>query len=114
MDQEDHDTQWDALADQSDHYREDQYPFVTVVIPTFQSSQWIGPTLESVLNQDYPRFEVIVIDASSSDRTLEVVKGFREERVKIYSVTGFNRYEMLNKGISLGKGEYINFIFPGD
>jgi len=90
------------------------YPKVSIIIPTYNCSQLISLTLESLLLQDYPNFELIVVDAGSEDRTLEVVNSFKDERISIYSVSVYQIYEMLNKGISQSDGQYINFLFPGD
>ena len=105
---------WDKFPGNSLKYPVTQLPKVTIVIPTYNCVQFIPLTLESVLQQDYPDFEVIIIDANSTDRTLEVVKSYYDPRVRIYSVTNNQRYEMLNKGISLATGTYINFLFPSD
>lgn len=102
------------IAFQEKDYRYYNFPKVSIIIPTYNCSQSIALTLESVLSQEYSDFEVIVIDANSRDRTMQVIKSFYDKRVRIYSVTTFNRYEMLNKGISLAKGAYVNFLFPGD
>lgn len=90
------------------------YPKVSVIVPTRNCSQLISFTLESILSQRYPNFEVILIDAGSEDRTLEIVKSFKDSRIFIYSVSTYQRYEMLNKGISQSEGLYLNFLFPGD
>lgn len=91
-----------------------EFPKVSIIIPTFNCSQSISLTLDSVLIQEYPDFEILVIDANSTDRTLEIIKSYRSEKIRIYSVTSSKRYEILNKGISQALGEYINFLFPGD
>lgn len=106
--------EWDRLEVLTPERLDGTYPGVTIVVPTFNNAQKIGITLESLLNQDYPTYEIIVVDSGSTDRTLEMVRGFREERIRLYTVALFDRYEMLNKGISLAKGTYLNFIFPGD
>lgn len=95
-------------------YQDYELPLVSVVIPTFNCAQLIFETLESVLAQNYPALEVVIIDAGSEDRTLEVIKGFQSEKVSLYCVSTFQRYEMLNKGISQSNGTYVNFLFPGD
>lgn len=95
-------------------YPESDYPKVSIIIPTYNCSQIIGNTLDSLLSQVYPSFEIIIIDAGSKDRTIEVVKHYRNKMIRIFAVTTYNRYEMLNKGISLAQGNYINIIFPGD
>jgi glycosyltransferase involved in cell wall biosynthesis len=94
--------------------REYDLPLVSVIIPTQNAAPLIALTLETILNQDYPQLEIIIIDASSQDRTLETIKGFRDDRIRIFSVSRYFRYEMLNKGISHAHGEYLNFLFPGD
>lgn len=89
-------------------------PFVTIVIPTCNSAKSIGMTLESLIVQNYPHFEIIVVDASSKDRTFDIVKSYHSKRISLCTVSEYNQSEMLNKGISMAKGKYINFIFPGD
>lgn len=105
---------WNAFQKPKEPYRENEYPKVSIVIPTYNSAQSIGITLDSLLMQDYPSYEILIIDAGSMDLTLEVVKSARSERVGCYAVTTYNRYEMLNRGITLARGVYINFLFPGD
>lgn len=91
-----------------------EFPKVSIVIPTYNSAEIIDLTVSSVLAQEYPDFELIIVDQGSTDRTLEVVQHHKDERVQIYSITSEIRYEILNKGISLAKGIYVNFLFPGD
>lgn len=102
------------LLQSEEKYNDYEYPRVTVVMPTYNSSQAISTTLKSVLEQDYPDFEVLVVDAGSTDHTLKIVKGLQNERIRLFTVSEYQRYEMLNKGISHSTGEYLNFLFPGD
>jgi len=95
-------------------YNDYEFPKVSIVIPTFNCVHTIALTLDSILSQVYTSFEILVVDAGSTDRTLEVIKNYREDRIQIFSVAAFQRYEMLNKGISQASGEYVNFLFPGD
>lgn len=105
---------WDKLLGEEEKLSDELSPKVSIIIPTFNNAQRIGLTIESLLKQRYPDFEILVIDAGSMDRTLEIVKSFHDERISLCSVTGYNRYEMVNKGISLANGLYINILFPGD
>ena len=105
---------WESLLESQKRYNDYEFPGVSVVIPTYNSTEKISQTLESVLNQNYPDFEVVIVDGGSTDRTLEVIKNFRDDRLRLFSVAGYQRYEMLNKGISQAKGEYVNHLFPGD
>lgn len=106
------DALFEKLTEQKFHDYE--FPKISIIIPTFNCSQSISLTLDSVLMQEYPDFEILIIDANSTDRTLEVIKGYRNEKIRLYSITSSQRYEILNKGISHARGEYINILFPGD
>lgn len=89
-------------------------PKVSIIIPTFNCAQTIALTLESLLEQDYPNFEILVIDGGSKDRTLELVKTFVNEKIHLYTTKDHQRYALLNQGISFATGQYINCLFPGD
>lgn len=91
-----------------------ELPKVSIIIPSLNCASSITLTLESILIQDYPDFEIIIVDGGSQDRTLEVINSFRKDQIQIFSVSDYQRYEMLNKGISQASGLYINFLFPGD
>lgn len=114
MQEESNSVDWDKLQSLSPVLESEVAPRITVVIPTYNDARKIGITLENMLAQNYPDFEILVIDAASSDRTIEIVKSFRNDKVRLSSVSSYNRYEMLNKGVFLARGLYINFMFPGD
>ncbi len=105
---------WEALLTSQERYPHELFPKVSIIIPTHNSAAWIPETIESLLDQDYEDFEIIIVDAQSSDRTLEVVKSFRSDKIRICSVSHYQPYEMANRGITLAEGEYINFLLPGD
>jgi glycosyltransferase involved in cell wall biosynthesis len=88
-------------------------PKVSIILPTYNDAQRLSTTLTSLLSQRYPDFEVIIVDAGSCDRTLEVVDSFRSERIRIFSAAVFDRDKMWNQGASLARGEYLAFLYPG-
>lgn len=106
--------QWKPRSNLIDKYHDYEYPKVSIIIPTLNCSQLISLTLESLLTQDYPDFEILIIDAGSYDRTLEVINSYHSHRIQLFSISQYQRYEMLNKGISHASGMYLNFLFPGD
>lgn len=89
---------------------------VSVIIPVYNTSEFIADCLESVINQEYQNFEVIVINDGSTDNSEEIIKKYVEndERFRFYSQTncglGFTR----NKGISLSRGDYLFFLDADD
>lgn len=86
----------------------------TVIIPSYNSAQRLDETLQSLIRQNYSNLEVIIVDASSSDRTADVVQAAHELRPRLYSVPSFSRYEMYNRAISLATGDYFSILLPGD
>ncbi len=91
----------------------DSLPFVTILVPTFNCSQSLPLTLDSILIQNYPHYEILVIDAGSTDRTLELLQSYGPPIV-LTSTPAYEIYRMINQGIALSKGKYLNILFPGD
>ncbi len=85
-------------------------PTVSVVIPTYNRAHLLGRAIQSVLNQTYHDFEIIVVDDGSTDNTEEVVKSFNDPRIH-YTRHDQNRggSAARNTGIKMARGEYIAF-----
>lgn len=88
------------------------FPMVSIIVPTWNCSQLISLTFESILDQNYPYVEIIAIDAGSTDRSLELLQSYGN--IKLGAVEKYDVYKMINKGINMAHGEYINVLFPGD
>jgi len=89
-------------------------PFFSVIIPTYNREKFIGKAIQSVLNQTFADFEIIVVDDGSADNTADVVYGFHDERViYIYQINA-ERSVARNNGISAAKGRYICFLDSDD
>lgn len=94
---------------------ENSLSLVSVVIPTYNSARYIGETLESVLNQDYPCLEVVVVDDGSTDNTKDVVKTFDPQRVTyLYQANSGGPSGPRNRGIQQARGRYIALIDSDD
>ncbi|MCK5580787.1 MAG: glycosyltransferase [Candidatus Omnitrophica bacterium] len=90
---------------------------VSIVIPAYNCGEFIAETLESVLNQTYPRFEIIVVDDGSTDSTEGIVRGYVEkhpEKVVYYRQENGGAAKTRNVGLSHAKGEYIAFLDGDD
>jgi len=85
-------------------------PEVSVIIPTYNRGHLLGRAIQSVINQTYHDFEVIIIDDGSADNTKQVVKSFKDERI-VYIRRDINRGAAAarNIGIKKARGEYIAF-----
>lgn len=92
-------------------------PLVSVIITTFNVESYIEETIKSVINQTYTKFEIIVVDDSSNDKTLEMVERIArsEERIKYYKIEHAGRPSIpRNFGISKAAGELIAFLDGDD
>lgn len=89
-------------------------PLVTIVTVVFNGAENIEKTIHSVLDQQYPNVEYLIIDGGSTDGTLDIVRKY-DDRIN-YWVSEPDRgiYYAMNKGIELASGDWINFMNAGD
>ncbi len=87
---------------------------ISIIIPTYNRADKIGKAIESVLNQEYKNFELIIVDDGSTDNTQEVVKGFKDARISYYWKENEERNIARNYGIKRANGEYIGFLDSDD
>lgn len=88
-----------------------EQPLVTVIVPNYNHEKYLVQRLDSIFNQTYPNFEVILMDDCSTDNSLEILKKYSKQEKVATSVfnevnTG-NTFKQWAKGISLAKGELI-------
>jgi glycosyltransferase involved in cell wall biosynthesis len=86
-------------------------PTVSVIIPTYNRSQLVGRAIQSVLNQTYQDFDLIVVDDASTDNTEEVVKNFNDERIRYIRLEKNSGTSAVprNTAIKVARCEYIAF-----
>lgn len=90
---------------------EDALPKVSIVLPTYNGARYIRHSIESCLAQTYSNIELIVIDDGCTDATPEIVRSYRDRRMK-YIRHGRNRSlpHSLNTGFAAAAGEYLTWI----
>lgn len=91
-------------------------PLVSVILPSLNVVNYIDECLNSVINQSIKEIEVIVVDAGSTDGTLEIVHRYAEKdsRVKVIDSDKKSYGYQLNLGMSVAKGEYIGIVETDD
>ncbi|HBB97281.1 MAG TPA: glycosyltransferase [Blastocatellia bacterium] len=89
-------------------------PRITIVTPSFNQGQFIEETIRSVLDQNYPNLEYIVVDGGSTDQTIEVIRKY--ERQISYWVSEKDRGQVhaINKGLARATGEIFGFLNSDD
>jgi len=87
---------------------------ISIVTVTFNSAKTIRDTIESVLSQNYPDIEYIVVDGASKDGTLNIIKEYGNKIAKVISDPDKGLYDAMNKGIRAATGEIVGIINSDD
>ncbi len=89
-------------------------PKISVIIPVFNGEDTISKTIESVIDQTFSDFELIVINDGSTDTTLEVLSTIKDSRLKVFSYPNAGQGASRNRGLIHASGEYIAFLDADD
>lgn len=87
---------------------------LSIITVVYNNARDIERTILSVLGQTYPNIEYIVVDGSSTDGTLEIIKRYENRIAKIISEKDDGIYDAMNKGLAAATGEYVLFMNSGD
>lgn len=90
-------------------------PRVSVIIPTFNRKEWLAEAVDSVLNQTFREFEILVIDHGSTDGTRAMLAQRFSDRVRVVSISNCPLPACpRNAGIEVARGEYVAFLDSDD
>ncbi len=89
-------------------------PKISVILPVYNSQEYIGKAIESVLAQTLNDFELIVVNDGSSDDTLNVIEGFSDERIRLISQKNQGPGASRNNALKVASGEYVMFLDSDD
>lgn len=87
---------------------------VTIITVTYNSSKYLTDCISSVVKQNYPDIEHIVVDGGSTDGTVDIIKSFGSHIAKWVSEKDNGMYDALNKGMKMATGEVIGILNSDD
>jgi glycosyltransferase involved in cell wall biosynthesis len=91
-----------------------QWPKISIVTPSFNQGKYIKETIDSVLNQNYPNLEYLIIDGNSSDETMSIVNKYKDKIDVIVSESDKGQSNAINKGFKLATGDIFSWLNSDD
>ena len=93
-----------------------EYPLVSVVMPAYNMADYIAQSIESVLESDYPRLELIVVDDGSKDATLQIARQYEAKDSRVVALTKSNggQGRARNFGVEHSQGKYLLLVDSDD
>jgi glycosyltransferase involved in cell wall biosynthesis len=90
------------------------YPKISIVTPSFNQAEFLEQTIRSVLDQNYPNLEYVVIDGGSTDGSVEIIKKYADRLTYWVSEKDKGQYDAINKGFSHTTGDIMGWINSSD
>ena len=89
-------------------------PKVTIITPSYNQAQFIEQSIESVLSQNYPYLEYIIIDGGSKDGSVEIIRKYKKHLAYWISEPDHGQSHAINKGLQRTKGDIVNWLNSDD
>lgn len=88
---------------------------VSVLMPAYNAEGFIAEAIQSIINQDHQKWELLILDDASTDSTKEVIYSFKDERIKVFSnEKNLGYLRSCNRLFELAKGDFITFLDADD
>ena len=87
---------------------------VSIVMPVYNSENYLFDSISSVLAQTYGNFELLVVNDGSKDKSLEIINSFKDERIKCFSIENCGQSKASNYGLKKASGDFIKFMDSDD
>lgn len=91
-----------------------ELPYISIVVPCFNAQRYIAQTLKSIVSQNYPRLELIVMDGGSTDGTVDIIKSFSSHIAYFYTGPDKGQADAILRGFEKANGEYVGWCNADD
>jgi len=105
---------WDVEVDDKIYSSKEEWPKISIVTPSYNQGKFIEETIRSILLQNYPNLEYIIIDGGSNDNTVEIIKKYEKWITFWVSEKDKGQANAINKGIERCTGNIFNWINSDD
>jgi glycosyltransferase involved in cell wall biosynthesis len=89
-------------------------PLISILIPAYNAEKWIKYSIESSINQTWPKKEIIVVDDGSNDNTLSIARKYQSKELKVVSQDNKGASNARNTALSYAQGDYIQWLDADD
>jgi glycosyltransferase involved in cell wall biosynthesis len=89
-------------------------PLVSILIPAYNSQEWIADTIESARAQTWPKKEIVVVDDGSTDQTLQIARRFAAKNIRVVTQRNQGAAAARNTALSACQGDYIQWLDADD
>jgi glycosyltransferase involved in cell wall biosynthesis len=90
------------------------WPKIALVTPVFNSAKYLEATIQSVLNQNYPNLEYVIVDGGSTDGSLQIIRKYEPHLHAWVSEPDHGMYDAINKGFTRTTGEVMGWLNASD
>ena len=91
-----------------------KYPKISIVTPSYNQGNFLEETILSVINEEYPNLEYVIIDGGSTDNSKEIIKKYENKLTYWVSEKDNGQTEAINKGFKLVTGDIFNWLNSDD
>ena len=93
---------------------ESREQLLSIIIPSFNHEKYIGQAIQSVMEQTYQNWELIIVDDGSKDDSLSVIQSFKDSRIKVVQQANAGAHAAINKGLDIANGKYLAILNSDD